>query len=164
MLKVGTFSMGNSASADKAASEARDFTKYADKPPTDLQSRFSGWILEKTGYEPEDMDSFNEGVRLATALRMAFQASPENQEVLEGRREESAAKKAAVKKRGTGKKSGVSNPKPEPEEVEEEDEDESEEEPEEAPAPVKRKPGKRVKAAAKEESEDDDEDGTEAPF
>jgi hypothetical protein len=162
--------MATSASAEKAATEARDFTKYADKPPTDLQSRFSAWILTVTGYEPDDMDSFNEGVRLATALRMAFQASPENQEALEARREEAAAKKSAPKKakaKAEKKPAKVSNPKPEDVEAEEEDEeaeDVADEEAEETPAPVKRKPGKRVKAAPKAESDDEDEDETEAPF
>lgn len=161
MLKVGTFFMSTSASAEKAAAESRDFTKYADKPPTDLQTRFSAWILDKTAYEPEDMDSFNEGVRLATALRMAFQASPENQETLEERRKEAEAKKAAPKKRAA-KKAKVSNP--EPEDVEDDVEEDADDEAEETtPEPVKRKPGKRVKATPKAEDADD-EDDAEAPF
>lgn len=60
-----------------------DYTKYADKEPTDLQERFGNWILDKVGVSfgtKKETDAFKEGVRLATALRMPFQRSPENQE------------------------------------------------------------------------------------
>lgn len=146
-----------SDSAKKAADTPRDYTKYADKTPSDLQERFAAWILEVTGFEPNDTDDFNEGVRLATALRMAFQASPENQEVLEARREAAEAKKNAPKK-VKAKKAKV------------EDDAEVEDDEEETPEPVKRKPGKRAKAAEPAEvaedgdAESSDEGDDPAPF
>lgn len=152
-----------SVSAEKAASNPKDFTKYADKAPSDLQSRMATWILDVTGYEPDDLDSFNEGVRLAVALRMAFQASPENQAVLEKRREEAAAKKAAPpKKRGPKAKA----PKATEDDAEAEAEEESDSEvaeSDEFSEPVKRKPGKRVKAQPEPEGDDED-DSEAAPF
>lgn len=85
--------------ADTEAKE-RDLTTYADKAPTDLQSRFAEWIPDQTGYNPNSAktkaEAFNAGVRLATALRMIFQASPENQAALEEARA-AAAQKAANK-------------------------------------------------------------------
>ena len=80
-----------------------------DKEPTDLVIRFAEWLEDNSGYKV-DMKS----VHLATAARMMFQKSDENQKVLEERREArlqsidekndriaareaaSAAKKAAV--------------------------------------------------------------------
>lgn len=155
-----------SVSAEKAASNPRDFTKYADKPPSDLQDRMAKWILDVTGYEPDDLDSFNEGVRLAVALRMAFQASPENQAVLEKRREEAAAKKTAPPKK-RGPKAKVSNPKGDDaeEETEEESDSEAAESEEAAETTVKRKPGKRAKPKVEAEPDDAaEEDGEEVPF
>jgi hypothetical protein len=76
----------------------RDLTTYAEKAPTDLQSRFAEWIPDQTGYNPNSAktkaEAFNAGVRLATALRMVFQASPENQAALEQAR--AAAEQAKV--------------------------------------------------------------------
>jgi hypothetical protein len=89
------------------AEEEQDFTGYAEKEPTDLQTRFTDWIPEVTGFDPNGCKSkaaaFAEGVRLAVSLRMPFQRSPENQELLAERRaaagtraEEPAAPKKAV--------------------------------------------------------------------
>lgn len=61
--------------------EAPPLAAYQEKEPTELHVKFAEWITEKTGYEV-DLKS----VQLATALRMPFQASPENQEHLEERR------------------------------------------------------------------------------
>lgn len=59
-----------------------DFTRYASLAPTPLQERFGPWIMEKTGYDPatakSKQEAFLAGVRLAVALRIPFQASPEN--------------------------------------------------------------------------------------
>ena len=61
-----------------------DLSAYADKAPTDLQSRFADWLMDEdqVGYDPAKAknkeEAFREGVRLATATRMIFQASPEN--------------------------------------------------------------------------------------
>jgi hypothetical protein len=98
------------------AEEEQDFTGYAEKEPTDLQTRFTDWIPEVTGFDPNGCKSkaaaFAEGVRLAVSLRMPFQRSPENQELLAERRaaagtraeEPAAPKKAAPAKKAAAKK------------------------------------------------------------
>lgn len=108
-----------------------DLEVYLTKPPTDLQYRFAEWIRDQVGYDPTKAktkeDAFNEGVRLGTALRMIFQASPENQQVLEDRRAEREngsepapvkpkAAPAPAKKAATGKKRAavVEEPEEEP--------------------------------------------------
>ena len=75
-----------------------DYTVYRTKRPTPLQERFPEWITDKTGYDPSaaksKQEAFEEGVRLATSLRMQFQASPENREAtarLRAAREAAAA-------------------------------------------------------------------------
>jgi hypothetical protein len=86
----------------------RDLTIYADKEPTDLQERFAVWIPEATGYDPATAktktEAFEEGVRLATALRMIFQASPENQEALAARRSAVAQAKTEQSPNGSGRR------------------------------------------------------------
>lgn len=82
------------AQAQVAAEESAemDLTPYATKAPTSLQRRFAEWIPDATGINingfKTKQEAFNEGVRLAVALRMIFQASPEN-------REATAAERAA---------------------------------------------------------------------
>lgn len=89
--------------AKAAVEDELDYTKYLDKEPTDLQSRFGDWILDKVGIEfgtKKETDAFREGVRLATALRMPFQRSPENQEaspMVRANRSGSTAKAAPKK-------------------------------------------------------------------
>ena len=141
-----------SVAAQKAAEAEEDYTKYADKAPTDLQKRFGEWILDKVDPEIENEEDFLEGVRLGVALRMKFQASPENQEVLAANRskvatEDDDEEKPAPKRRGRPAKAVEPEPEEEPEEDdgledgEDEDEDEeseeSEESVEETPAPTK---------------------------
>lgn len=81
----------------EAESAAVDYTTYASKAPTDLQSRFAEWIVEKVEIDPATFktkqQAFEEGVRLAVALRIPFQASPENQAV---RAEAARAREAAA--------------------------------------------------------------------
>lgn len=75
-----------------------DYTGYATKPPTSLQARFPDWLFEKTGITfgtVKEEKAFREGVRLATALRMEFQASPENREATAKERAERAEAKSA---------------------------------------------------------------------
>lgn len=112
-----------------------DLESYLAKPPTDLQERFAEWIRDQAGYDPTRAktkeEAFTEGVRLSTALRMIFQASPQNQEVLEARRAEreegtaapakapkkaAAAEKATPAKKSTGKRRAVEVAEEEPEE------------------------------------------------
>lgn len=137
--------------------EAGDFSGYLEKGPTDLQARFTDWLQgDAVGYNPASAktkaEAFAEGVRLATALRMKFQASPENQEELEARRaakEERQAKAAKRKTSGRKTRKAKAEEEPEPEELEDdeeelEDDEEAEEpeaeeeEPEEKPKPVRR--------------------------
>lgn len=90
-----TATVGSKAAA-KAAAADTDFTVWATKPATDLQKRFGPWILDKVGIEfgtKKELDAFLEGVRLSTALRIPFQASPENQAA----RAEKAAEEKPVK-------------------------------------------------------------------
>lgn len=90
-----TATVGSKAAA-KAAEADTDFTVWATKPATDLQKRFGPWILDKVGIEfgtKKELDAFLEGVRLSTALRIPFQASPENQAA----RAEKAAEEKPVK-------------------------------------------------------------------
>lgn len=65
--------------------EKEGLAGYLTKPPTDLQVRFADWIREQVGYDPtaakNKLEAFEEGVRIATATRMVFQASPENKAV-----------------------------------------------------------------------------------
>lgn len=139
-----------SKAAEEAAETEEDYTRYLEKDPTDLQERFGQWILDKTGYEPDNEDDFLAGVQLGTALRMKFQASPENQEVLAQRREAAAKAKeekaaAPPKKRGRPAKAKVEET--EPEEVEEPEEQEAEEE-EATPTPRKTRARRTTKTAA----------------
>lgn len=172
--------MGNK----NAAPEDFDYSTYLDKKPTDLQERFALWIVEQTGLDVTALKSkqvaFEEGVRLGVALRMKFQASPENQEALEAQRQavedakaakaekrasEKASKKAAKESDEDGEESAKPakksskkvDPEPEPEDddTDESDTDEADEpeEVEEAPKPAPargRRPAKRAKANSAE--------------
>lgn len=99
-----------SRAAQRALETEEDYTKYADKAPTDLQDRLADWIMEKTGVTfatKKEEVAYREGVRLAVALRMKFQASPENQAAIaeraSGREEEEvqAAKTPAAPRKGS---------------------------------------------------------------
>lgn len=76
-----------------------DYTPYAHKAPTALQERFPEWLTSKTGYDPSaaksKQEAFEAGVRLSVALRMDYQASPENREATEKERAARAAEVAA---------------------------------------------------------------------
>jgi len=144
----------------EATEEERDYTVYLEKAPTDLQKRFAEWLMDEdiVGYDPSKaktkQEAFEEGVRLATAMRMVFQASPENRAANEERKaaradeseEEPAkpAKKAAPAKKAV-KKAAAPAEEEEPEE--------------EAPAPKK---AVAKKAPVKKRRPASDED--EAPF
>lgn len=72
-----------------------DLEAYLTKPATDLQERFAEWIKDSVGYNPAEAknkdEAFREGVRIATATRMVFQASAENKKATKARRAERAA-------------------------------------------------------------------------
>ena len=119
-----------------------DYTKYRDKEPTDLQDRMADWVLDKVDPELDDdeVDAFREGIRLGVALRMKFQASPENQAVLKEQKAARAAAAAAEddedeepkpkpKRKASPKARKAAEPVAEPEEVEDELDDEPEPEP-----------------------------------
>lgn len=55
---------------------------YLEKEPTSLHENFADWLTRQTGYEV-DLKT----VQLATALRMTFQRSEDNQSDLEARRQ-----------------------------------------------------------------------------
>lgn len=113
-----------------------DYPAYLNKPPTDLQERFPDFIIDKVGYDPQSAktkdEAFRQGVRLAVALRMSFQASPENREATQARRQERAAQAEVVQEetaaptKRAAKKAAAAPPPP-------------------APAPAKRG-GRRAKA------------------
>lgn len=144
-----------------------DPSVYLTKPATDLQERFADWITEVVGYDPSSAKTkeaaFREGVRIATATRMVFQASPENREANAAARKKAAEveEEEETPKAKPSKKIGK-KAKAKPVVVEEDDEDDDEaEEAEEAPAPKAKKAvkkgGKRTRRAV---SADEDE----APF
>jgi hypothetical protein len=75
----------------ETAEDEMDYPVYAAKAPTQTQARFAQWLIDKCQYSfttRKEEAAFRDGVRVATALRMPFQRSPENQEVLLGRRVE----------------------------------------------------------------------------
>lgn len=81
--------------ARKNTTTRKNFEALATAEPTELQKRFAEWIYIQTGVRP-DMKS----VQLACALRMDFQASPENQAHLaEKRANAAAAKKASAERK-----------------------------------------------------------------
>lgn len=133
-----------------------DYSPYRDKAPTDLQERFAQWIVDKVDPVAHDEDgedleldlaSFNEGVRLGVALRMEFQASPENQQVLAEKR---SAREEAEEAPKPARKRAAAKAKVE-EEPEEEEPEEDAEEPEEAeePAPKARRTATKASTAGK---------------
>lgn len=79
---------------------AKEYTKeqllaYKDKDATAVQTRYADWLIDKLDLEFPNAKAeaaFREAVRLGTALRMIFQASPENQEA----RGEAKAEREAV--------------------------------------------------------------------
>lgn len=76
-----------------------DYKKPVGKAPTALQARFAEWLQsDAVGYNPQaaksKVEAFNEGVRLAVALRIPFQASDFNREATLVEREERAALRA----------------------------------------------------------------------
>lgn len=74
-----------------------DPTTYLEKPPTSLQARFGDYIKDEVGYDPAAAktkeQAFRDGVRLATSLRMVFQASAFNREA---RKEEQSERASAA--------------------------------------------------------------------
>lgn len=72
--------------APAEATEEGGYPRYKSKAPTTTQARFTDWIIEKAEVDTNAFrnkdQAFREGVRLSMALRMQFQASPENQAAL----------------------------------------------------------------------------------
>lgn len=85
------------------ARPSTDVTVYADKEPTGYHKAFAKWIVDVVGYEPNEATSkraaFLAGVRIATAARPAFQASPELEEWREKSGEAKRGPKTADAKR-----------------------------------------------------------------
>lgn len=73
----------------------KNFEALATAEPTEMQKRFAEWIFIQTGVRP-DLKT----VQLACALRMDFQASPENQAHLAEKRAKAAeAKKSSAERK-----------------------------------------------------------------
>lgn len=90
-----------------------DYKSYLDKAPTILQERFAGWLQgDEVGYNPAGAKTkqaaFEEGVRLAVALRMLFQASDFN------RAENARVKAENEAKREASAAAAANAPDPEP--------------------------------------------------
>lgn len=176
--KTAAPEQNRSAAAQRAAESDGDFSHYLDKEPTDLQARFIDWLQgDSVGFDPTaaktKADAFSEGVRLGVALRMRFQASPENQEVLEEQRAKREAggdedeapkpKRAAKKAAAPAKRTKTRAQEAEEEEPEDSDDDlepeedleepeeaeeAAEEEPEPAPKPKRARASRTSSAAA----------------
>lgn len=132
---------------------------YKDKTVTTVQQRYADWLIEKLELEFPNAKAeaaFREAVRLATALRMIFQASPENQEAREAAAEEREAAQEDKAKAKAAKKSSKAKAE------DEGDEDAEEEAPKAKPAKAakaaKATPAKKATKAAKADPEDDEDD------
>jgi hypothetical protein len=121
---------------------------YKDKESTAVQERFADWLIEKLELEFPNAKAeaaFREAVRLATALRMIFQASPENQDARTAARAEREEVRSAKPKK-------TAKAKP----VEDETEDDAD-----ARVFPKTKPAKRGRPAKASKVEDDEDSGDE---
>lgn len=140
--------------ATATADEEPDYTVYADKAMTAKQAAFRDWILEKVDIDPTayktKAEAFDEGVRLGASLRMRFQASPENQELLAEERAAREAEKAKPKaKAKRGRRAEEPEEPEEPDdELEEPEVDEEEPEPEPEPEPKPRRGARRASTTA----------------
>jgi hypothetical protein len=88
--------VGGSKAAARMAEKEYDYASYAGKPPSDLQKRMADFVIAKCGIEfssKKEEAAFRDGLRLGVALRIQFQASPENQAA----RAEAAAKPKPAK-------------------------------------------------------------------
>lgn len=152
--------------------EPVDPTTYLDKAATPLQARFGDWIKEEVGYNPTAAktkeEAFREGVRIATATRMVFQASDYNRSANEESRAQRAKERAERERQAAAEEEAT--PKPvkaakapapakaakatpakkaaKPVVVETEAEDETTEAPAPRRAPARRAPARRATATA----------------
>ena len=127
---------------NQETAEAEDYTEFRDKPATPLQAHFAEWITEQLEIDPQTAyktkaAAFTDGVRLGTALRMQFQASPENRAATAERRAEREAARLAAK--AEVKPRGRRAAAPEAEEPEPEQQ--------EAPKPRRGRPAKAATAS-----------------
>ena len=79
--------------------EELDYTYVIGQAPTSLQRRFADFIMsDEVGYSPASAktkeEAFREGVRMAVALRIPFQASDTNRRATQEEREDRAAARA----------------------------------------------------------------------
>lgn len=67
------------AAKDQAVSEdAKDLTYLSTKEPTALHADMAAWLVEVSGYEPDDMEQFIKAVQLTAVLRGVYQRSDRN--------------------------------------------------------------------------------------
>lgn len=137
-----------------------DLPSYVDKPPSELQTHLKDWILDKTGYDPSTdaktkQAAFEMGVKLATTLRMAHQASDEN-----ARRRESLSDRRIARAENEEAKADVPpKRRGRPPKAKPVAETEASAEEEEPPVPVvKRGRGRPRKVAPVEPVEESDEE------
>lgn len=74
-----------------------DLSVYKDKPATPMQEHFADWIVEEVGIvygTQKELDAFRNGVRLAKALVMRFQASDASKEASAELKAEREARRA----------------------------------------------------------------------
>lgn len=124
-----------------------DYTYPLGKAPTSLQDRFATWLMgDEVGYAPSAAktkeEAFREGVRLAVALRIPYQASDHNREATAIEREERQAEKerlAAERAQAKAERAAAKATPAVAEEVAEEDAP--------APKPAKAAKGKAAKSA-----------------
>lgn len=162
----GVLPKGNPPKPKESKTMAKQMTDeqilaYKDKATTPVQERFSDWLIEKLELEfatPKAEAAFREATRLATALRMIFQASPENQDAraeAKAEREEATETKAETK----ANKKSAKAAKP----AKDEDDDAEEAKPAKPAKATKKAPAKAAKPAVDPDEEDDDDTAVAAP-
>ena len=66
------------AKAQPVSEDAKDYTYLAEKDPTALHEDMAAWLVEVSGYEPDDMEQFIKAVQLTAVLRGVYQRSDRN--------------------------------------------------------------------------------------
>lgn len=100
-----------------------DYTYALGKEATSLQRRFADFIIsDEVGYSPASAktkeEAFREGVRMAVALRIPFQASTTNREATAEEREtRNAEREQEAAERERARAERAAKPKAEPEET-----------------------------------------------
>ena len=143
---------GSKLDEKREADAKLNLAAYATKAPTDLHERYANWLVTKLGLEFKNKAEravFDRAVSVATALRMPFQRSDENQEANATRAAERAAAAAAPKVKAE-KATKAPKATKAAKVVEEPAEAEADEAPAEKPAKATKKAAKKAAAVAEE--------------